>query len=236
MARCLGNRRIEPWCFSVPRWLRQAKPWLAVFLLFATSACADGGDGRVVAVHDGDTLTVLLRGERVSVRLDEIDAPELGQAHGRESRNALARLCYGRRAAVREQGRDKYGRVLARVECDGIDANAEQVRRGYAWFYRQYGHDPLLRDLETAARGRRVGLWAGAAPVPPWEFRHANAGRGGSGFGSFVDKVFGGGRCGQKKTCGEMKNCEEAKFYLRYCGLKQLDRNRDGVPCESLCR
>ncbi len=30
--------------------------------------------------------------------------------------------------------------------------------------------------------------------------------------------------------------CEEAKFYLTQCGLTRLDRDGDGVPCESLCR
>ncbi|MCL4555679.1 MAG: excalibur calcium-binding domain-containing protein [Gammaproteobacteria bacterium] len=33
-----------------------------------------------------------------------------------------------------------------------------------------------------------------------------------------------------------MTSREEAKFYLHQCGVKSLDRNQDGVPCESLCR
>ena len=41
--------------------------------------------------------------------------------------------------------------------------------------------------------------------------------------------------CGTKKTCREMVNCEEARHYLRDCGLKRLDRDGDGVPCNSLC-
>ena len=42
--------------------------------------------------------------------------------------------------------------------------------------------------------------------------------------------------CGAKHTCSEMDDCAEARFYLDRCGLKSLDRNRDGVPCEGLCR
>ncbi|BFU60747.1 MULTISPECIES: excalibur calcium-binding domain-containing protein [Rodentibacter] len=38
-----------------------------------------------------------------------------------------------------------------------------------------------------------------------------------------------------KRTCKDMDNCEDAKFHLRQCGMKKLDRDRDGVPCESLC-
>lgn len=45
-----------------------------------------------------------------------------------------------------------------------------------------------------------------------------------------------GFHCGAKTTCREMSSCAEARFYLRSCGLSKLDRNGDGVPCESICR
>lgn len=42
-------------------------------------------------------------------------------------------------------------------------------------------------------------------------------------------------KCGGKRYCYQMNSCTEAKFYLRQCGLRRLDRDGDGVPCESLC-
>jgi len=42
--------------------------------------------------------------------------------------------------------------------------------------------------------------------------------------------------CGSKNVCGDMDSCEEAYFYLNSCGLSKLDRNHDGVPCETICR
>lgn len=42
--------------------------------------------------------------------------------------------------------------------------------------------------------------------------------------------------CGSKTKCGEMTSCEEAKFYLNNCGLSRLDGDKDGIPCESLCK
>lgn len=42
--------------------------------------------------------------------------------------------------------------------------------------------------------------------------------------------------CGTKTKCGEMTSCEEAKFYLNNCGLTRLDGDKDGIPCESLCK
>jgi endonuclease YncB( thermonuclease family) len=59
--------------------------------------------------------------------------------------------------------------AIAAVWCGGIDANAEQVRRGMAWVFRGYVKDRSLYPLQDAARSSRIGLWADAAPVPPWE-------------------------------------------------------------------
>ncbi len=42
--------------------------------------------------------------------------------------------------------------------------------------------------------------------------------------------------CGTKKTCGEMSSCSEAKNYLNICGVSRLDGDKDGVPCESICK
>lgn len=39
-----------------------------------------------------------------------------------------------------------------------------------------------------------------------------------------------------KRYCKQMRSCEEAKFYLNQCGVGRLDGDKDGVPCESICR
>lgn len=39
----------------------------------------------------------------------------------------------------------------------------------------------------------------------------------------------------QETTCAHMTSCEEVTRYLKQCGQTKLDRNHDGVPCESLC-
>lgn len=41
--------------------------------------------------------------------------------------------------------------------------------------------------------------------------------------------------CGEKRYCKEMKSCSEAIFHLKECGLKKLDRDGDGKPCENVC-
>lgn len=42
--------------------------------------------------------------------------------------------------------------------------------------------------------------------------------------------------CGSKSRCDQMTTCEEAKYYLQTCKIGSLDRDKDGVPCESLCK
>jgi endonuclease YncB( thermonuclease family) len=129
----------------------------------------------VVAISDGDTLKVRCGEpgayELATVRLAEIDAPEKRQAFGAQSKDHLGALCFGEVATILPQTRDRYGRTVARVECRGQDASSEQVRVGLAWFFTRYGRDGRLRELEGLARGSKAGLWADAAPVPPWEWR-----------------------------------------------------------------
>ncbi|MDE2856021.1 MAG: thermonuclease family protein [Chloroflexota bacterium] len=37
------------------------------------------------------------------------------------------------------------------------------------------------------------------------------------------------------KYCKDMSSCEEAVYQLTVCGYGRLDRNNDGIPCESIC-
>ncbi len=65
-----------------------------------------------------------------------------------------------------------YGTV-ARINCDGTDANAEMVRTGMAWAFTKYLTDPQIKAIEDEARAERRGLWADREPVAPWEWRKA---------------------------------------------------------------
>jgi len=42
--------------------------------------------------------------------------------------------------------------------------------------------------------------------------------------------------CWKKDKCSEMESCEEAKYFLNHCQKKRLDRDKDGIPCEQLCK
>lgn len=42
--------------------------------------------------------------------------------------------------------------------------------------------------------------------------------------------------CAGKKYCKQMTSCKEARYRLTVCRDQSLDRDGDGVPCESICR
>lgn len=125
----------------------------------------------VVSISDGDTLTVLHDRHQVKIRLAEIDAPEKRQPFGAKSRQSLADLCFNVQAEIRPVKRDRYGRTVARVSCNGNDVSATQLKAGMAWVYVKYSTDPTLLPLEAEARAAKRGLWADAAPIPPWDWR-----------------------------------------------------------------
>ncbi len=140
--------------------------------LLALPAFAAELSGIVTEVHDGDSLTLVNWQATYKIRLADIDAPELKQEHGKDSRASLFHLCGLRKAIAETKGEDRYGRTLANVACAGVDANTEQVRRGWAWVFVRYApkNSPLYA-LERDARLEKRGLWADDDPMPPWEWR-----------------------------------------------------------------
>jgi endonuclease YncB( thermonuclease family) len=140
--------------------------------LYLSVAQAASFNGTVVGIVDGDTLTVLTATKQQhKIRLAEIDAPEKHQAFGTKSKQSLSDLCFGKEAEVSPRVKDRYQRIVARVKCDGVDANAEQVNRGMAWVYRRYSKDHDLYVLEHGAKVEKRGLGADSSPTPPWQWR-----------------------------------------------------------------
>lgn len=127
--------------------------------------------GKVVGVADGDTLTVLADNTPRKIRLAEIDAPEKKQAFGERAKQSLSDLCFNAQATVSAGKPDRYGRTVARVSCNGVDASLYQVSNGLAWAYTAYLTDPAIAIAERAAHESATGLWGDTAPTPPWLYR-----------------------------------------------------------------
>jgi endonuclease YncB( thermonuclease family) len=222
---------------------------VAAFLLCCgamPSAHAEEIACKVVGVTDGDTLTCLTEDRRqIIVRLADIDAPEISQPFGQRAKQALSRLCFGKAANLDVVTTDRYGRSVANIACgEEADVSTAMVRLGMAWVYDKYVGDRSLYRVQGEARADQVGLWRDAEPVQPWVWRHDDgagsvarvAAAVAPAYAVQAQAVGAGFTCGMKTTCREMSSCAEARFYLTQCGLTRLDRDHDGIPCESICR
>lgn len=144
----------------------------------------------VIAVHDGDTLTVqttkIVKGRganpcdatpgRMVIRLLGLDAPEIkgpfgrtAQPFGEEAAGRLQALLAGRAVWVEYEAgarKDRYGRTLAFVHRfpDGLLVNEAMLAEGLARVRTVGGHPKKrirsLRAAEQSARETRVGIWS----------------------------------------------------------------------------
>ncbi|MBH79422.1 MAG: hypothetical protein CMQ49_02795, partial [Gammaproteobacteria bacterium] len=84
---------------------------LVLLCFLALPAQAETIYGRVVAIIDGDTLTLLVDRQKIRVRLIEIDTPERGQDWGSRARQALTDKVFQKDVQVVTGGYDRYDRI-----------------------------------------------------------------------------------------------------------------------------
>lgn len=201
-------RRKAPWRYGAQNGRMAAHRWscaLLLGLLLATPAGSAGGrtdkvnfviNGTIVAVEDGDTLTLRgAGGERFPIRLSDLDAPEVahrrnpyrerrgcraapasaaGQVGGDGARAALARRAPVKAAARAEcYAIDRYGRLICHVFVAATNLNVEQLRDGWGMLptRQSWIRDPASVAAAQMARQARRGIWAGASPPSPASWR-----------------------------------------------------------------
>jgi len=108
--------------------------------------------GQVERVIDGDTIIIrvaspstiptnraspLACGSLQRVRLAEIDAPELKEPGGQESKQALSDMILHRQVSITWTHRGRYRRIIGQVHLDGLSINRKLVAQGWAGPYEQ---------------------------------------------------------------------------------------------------
>ena len=170
---------------------------LLLSLIISTSAHSSPSNftGRVINVHDGDTITVLKQNnEKVKIRLAGIDCPETFQVHGDAAKQFVSSKVSGRRVRIEPETTDRYGRTVAIVLINGENLNEQIVAHGHGWVYRKYCVADFCKawlKLEEKERDAQVGLWEDKDPQPPWEWRaeHRNKKGNGTRYGDKVSTV-----------------------------------------------
>jgi micrococcal nuclease len=218
------------------------KALIALCCCLALSAQAETFSAKVIVVMDGDTVLALREGQKIKIRLANIDAPEKAQPFGKQSRDSLQEMVGKKQVQIDSQAVDQYGRIVGLISVDGRSVNQEQVRRGMAWEYSHYHTDKAYIGLQSDARQARRGLWAQTNPQAPWLWRKQHPSvttslqtRQDSHSRQTVPVMLYDMECGMKHRCAQMASCDEANFYFTHCGVKTLDGNHNGMPCENLC-
>ena len=152
---------------------------LAVPLLSATWLVAPGQaleqahafvgrtiDALVVRIADGDTIEVVPTGqrERLRVRLEGVDAPELGEVFSRDAQAFLRRLLFDERVRVVGRDVDRYDRLVARIDVGGRDASRALLEEGLAC--QRFAVDAALAAAQAQAQAAGRGFWAATASKP----------------------------------------------------------------------
>src|SRR5258708_38620677 len=131
---------------------------IILFLLFILSYCIAEAQ-TVIRVKDGDTYVILLNGKLLTIRLENIDAPELGQLYGQQAKDSVNKLLYGQTVSVSIHGTDIYGRTLATITYKGQRLDSILVSKGWAWVYPKYSSYEQLYIYQYKAREIGIGLW-----------------------------------------------------------------------------
>jgi endonuclease YncB( thermonuclease family) len=144
---------------------------LLLLALIALNASAKDS-ARVVRVKDGDTYVFRKGNTDFTVRLKNIDAPELKQPFGYLSFVYTSKLISGKMVSFDSTGKDLYGRVLADVWLNNQRLDSTLICNGWAWHYQQYSNDTLLKSLMVSAINANIGLWKcgmnGVCPPSFW--------------------------------------------------------------------
>lgn len=132
---------------------------------------------RFISVIDGDSMLIEYEGRSQQVRLIGIDAPEHGQEYGSQARAVAMQRCYGKTVQIEfdVQRKDRYGRFLAYVYCNGFMLNELLVREGLALAIPYKPNTKYQKVLERAqrdAKRNRAGFWIrGGLKQTPYEWR-----------------------------------------------------------------
>ncbi len=210
-------------------------------------APSGGETALVTGIVDGDTIDVLLDGEEFRVRYIGVDTPERGEDCYSEATDYNHSLVSNQTVKLVKDvsETDRYGRLLRYVWVGGTFVNLALVQEGYAEA-KYYAPDGRYYDELVAAHRTAVQLGCvGPAPQPRVPTVRTQVPTARPRVPTARPRVPtpqpqappppGNFSCNPRKNCGQMSTCDEAKFHLNQCGNGGLDRDKDGIPCESLC-
>ena len=136
--------------------------------------------GVVSEVPDGKSLVVISNNQKLTVVLKGVEAPELKQEFGDVARKHLESLVLNKPVEV-VFSELQPGHVVGKVIWNQVDLGLQIIRDGAAWYDRKNEaalnktDRSVYAEAEQAARNESRGIWQDGSPMPPWEWRRAEA-------------------------------------------------------------
>ncbi|EGP2598365.1 thermonuclease family protein [Campylobacter coli] len=127
---------------------------------------------QVIRVIDGDTIEISTNNKTSKIRFFGIDAPELKQNFGKQSKAALEKILKDKEVYIFSKNKDNYGRIVAIVKLKDVDINQFLVSQGYAWADTYYTN-AYIKEQEKAQKNK-LGLWKDDNPIEPYKWRKQN--------------------------------------------------------------
>ncbi|EAI3516586.1 thermonuclease family protein [Campylobacter coli] len=146
----------------------------SLVLIFVQNYIAENPSfkAQVMRVVDGDTIEVSANNKITKIRFFGIDAPELKQNFGKQSKAALDKILKGKEVYIFYKNKDIYGRTVAIVKLNDVDINQFLVSQGYAWADTYYT-SAYIKEQEKAQKNK-LGLWKDDNPIEPYKWRKQN--------------------------------------------------------------
>jgi micrococcal nuclease len=143
--------------------------WLSYILTLTQPFTA-----KVIGVKDGDTIEVFYQNTKQTIRLEHIDCPEKKQPFGKQAKQYVSTLCYGKMVTINHTGKkDRNKRLIAEVYINKICINKQLLQEGLAWHFKKYSTRTDYAALEVTAKQQKKGLWKDANAIAPWLWRKA---------------------------------------------------------------
>ncbi len=124
----------------------------ALILLNSAAEATQTISGKVTKVRDADTIVV----DGIPIRLNGVDAPEIGTQAGNEATTAMKRFLRGKNLNCELNGDRTHDRWVGVCFTDeGHDIGAVMIANGFALDCRRYSGG-RHRDLEPAGARSRL--------------------------------------------------------------------------------
>lgn len=129
--------------------------------------------GKVIKVIDGDTIYIKHKDfGKMKVRLADIDAPELDQPYGKESKQLLKEIIDKKTIKLKKIAKDKYDRIIGVIYYKNLEINHYLVINGLAWCYDYYNQRIEIKGAENEAKQKKIAIWSSSKiPIAPWQWR-----------------------------------------------------------------